>query len=206
MGSNSPWKMRWCFEGTSSLIRTLQTFQTCLSEKAKGWIDHQSLEQVNKDNLENFNWNFKFTTLPRFPMHCFTSKYHKPPKGRGAKDKITHWIVYVFFSERLLFYPRCHIIIVEVEVRLDFASTLTSQVLHFIQMSPLVNCLLLVPDKTPSKRRTPAGTPYYFQSFLFHCICICAEVRFVATGGRVEKICQLCTFFQRTTHFLSHFA
>ena len=55
MGSNSPWKMRWCFEGTSSLIRTLQTFQTCLSEKAKGWIDHQSLEQVNKDNLENFN-------------------------------------------------------------------------------------------------------------------------------------------------------
>ena len=65
-------------------------------------------------------------------------------------DKTTHWIVYVFFSERLLFYPRCHLIIVEVEVRLDFASTPTSQVLHS-HMSPLVNCLLLVPDKTYSK-------------------------------------------------------
>ena len=103
MGSNSPWKMRWCSEGTSSLIRTLQTFQTCLSEKAKGRIDHQSLEQVNKNNLEKFNWNFKFTTWLRLPLHCVTSKYHKPPKGSGVNDKITHWIVYVFFSKRLLF-------------------------------------------------------------------------------------------------------
>ena len=101
-GSNSPWKMRWCFESTSSLIRTLQTFQTCLSEKAKGRIDHQSLEQVNKNNLEKFNWNFKITTWLRLPLHCVRSKYHKPPKGSGTMDKITHWIVYVFFSERLL--------------------------------------------------------------------------------------------------------